>query len=739
MAKTLKEVLESFDFNRAALAKQRLANLRGSGRRVRGARIANLMRAAGIREEEMTDEDIMQIDEVLTKDAKAGDWIHDFVHSTNPKFEGKSKKERIKMALGAYYAKQRNEEVVVEAKPQKTADRYHINHPDRPATLASYKDKESAIKDRDAKYPGAKVHQVGPRGKVKAVFEESELDEGTYSADVERAFPNGKASGVKTHPVAPVPDKKYIKGTPEHKAHKAAQKPRTGHPTNEENELDEARYGGDAYQRDYASSISGFGKRPREDDEYHNEPKSTSRDVPHAVHINGRKWKTFGSQSHASNVAKKIKGATVHKEETEQIDEISKSTLGSYIKKASHDATINRSIASDFEHMAKSARKTSSKASSTELANKYKSKSWQRKAGVNKAVDRLTKEEKDTVTKDKEGNVTSWKHEGDWKKSDAKKNPEGKVHNLAGMALKKTKEMTKEELVGGQKNLDKNHNNKLDAQDFKILRAKKKVQENHEYEDGSMSIHELKQIKAHVDWILEMLKPETDMPEWVQAKITLAADYLSTACDYLHVEMNEEVKEPTGKLKNACWTGYTAVGMKDKNGRKVPNCVPVKEAQQYAGLEKEDKPGKIKTAVVKLHPKGVESETVEGWKDTKKPTKESYEEGNLITMTKTFQEFMTSLNEGKSQYMVKLSHANKGHTMYKTYTAEKGEDDYDIKRRATVDHSRHGYNVDSVRKKDIDTYEADDEGETSSTNQKRGRGRPAGAKSGARGPRIKSK
>jgi len=36
----------------------------------------------------------------------------------------------------------------------------------------------------------------------------------------------------------------------------------------------------------------------------------------------------------------------------------------------------------------------------------------------------------------------------------------------------------------------------------------------------------------------------------------------------------EEVKKPTGNLKKACWTGYTAVGMKMKNGRKVPNCVP---------------------------------------------------------------------------------------------------------------------------------------------------------------------
>ena len=87
----------------------------------------------------------------------------------------------------------------------------------------------------------------------------------------------------------------------------------------------------------------------------------------------------------------------MHKEETEQIDELTKSTLGSYIKKASHDATINRSIASDFEHMADKARKTTSKAASKELADKYKAKSWKRKTGIGKAVDRLTKEEAEQV------------------------------------------------------------------------------------------------------------------------------------------------------------------------------------------------------------------------------------------------------------------------------------------------------------------------------------------------------
>lgn len=65
-----------------------------------------------------------------------------------------------------------NEQGVAEGKPQKKADRYHINKDGKPATLASYADKDSAVKDRDAKYPDAKVHQVGPRGKVKGEFEE---------------------------------------------------------------------------------------------------------------------------------------------------------------------------------------------------------------------------------------------------------------------------------------------------------------------------------------------------------------------------------------------------------------------------------------------------------------------------------------------------------------------------------------------------------------------------------------
>lgn len=57
--------------------------------------------------EELTEEQLDEmINEVLGKDATAGDYISDFIHSDNPKFAGKSKAERKKMALGAYYGKQ---------------------------------------------------------------------------------------------------------------------------------------------------------------------------------------------------------------------------------------------------------------------------------------------------------------------------------------------------------------------------------------------------------------------------------------------------------------------------------------------------------------------------------------------------------------------------------------------------------------------------------------------------------
>jgi len=51
----------------------------------------------------------VQVDEVLKPSMGAGAYISDFVHSKNPKFAGKSKKERMKQALAAYYSAKRGE------------------------------------------------------------------------------------------------------------------------------------------------------------------------------------------------------------------------------------------------------------------------------------------------------------------------------------------------------------------------------------------------------------------------------------------------------------------------------------------------------------------------------------------------------------------------------------------------------------------------------------------------------
>jgi hypothetical protein len=57
---------------------------------------------------------LLKLKEALDPNDDAGVWIDDFVKSDNPKFSGKSKEERIKMALGAWYAAQKKENLSEE-------------------------------------------------------------------------------------------------------------------------------------------------------------------------------------------------------------------------------------------------------------------------------------------------------------------------------------------------------------------------------------------------------------------------------------------------------------------------------------------------------------------------------------------------------------------------------------------------------------------------------------------------
>jgi serine protease inhibitor len=54
--------------------------------------------------------------------------------------------------------------------------------------------------------------------------------------------------------------------------------------------------------------------------------------------------------------------------------------------------------------------------------------------------------------------------------------------------------------------------------------------------EGDMAISQLKSVIMNAQELMNMLKPETDLPEWVQSKITLAEDYISTARNYMKSE-----------------------------------------------------------------------------------------------------------------------------------------------------------------------------------------------------------
>jgi hypothetical protein len=73
--------------------------------------------------------------------------------------------------------------------------------------------------------------------------------------------------------------------------------------------------------------------------------------------------------------------------------------------------------------------------------------------------------------------------------------------------------------------------------------------------EGDMALNQLATLIRCGEMIKDLLKPDTDMPEWVQSKITLATDYIQTAADYLYSEMKESV-EPIEELSNATLRGY---------------------------------------------------------------------------------------------------------------------------------------------------------------------------------------
>jgi len=75
------------------------------------------------------------------------------------------------------------------------------------------------------------------------------------------------------------------------------------------------------------------------------------------------------------------------------------------------------------------------------------------------------------------------------------------------------------------------------------MRKEETSKDPREYDyEGDMAKSQLRSIIANAQQAHDMLDDNTNMAEWVQNKITLAADYISTVADYMQSEVKEEVE-----------------------------------------------------------------------------------------------------------------------------------------------------------------------------------------------------
>ena len=60
--------------------------------------------------------------------------------------------------------------------------------------------------------------------------------------------------------------------------------------------------------------------------------------------------------------------------------------------------------------------------------------------------------------------------------------------------------------------------------------------------EGKMAKYDAVEIASDASDVAEMIQDCTNLPEWVEAKITLAADYMNTVKDYLthHMQLQEK-------------------------------------------------------------------------------------------------------------------------------------------------------------------------------------------------------
>jgi hypothetical protein len=92
------------------------------------------------------------------------------------------------------------------------------------------------------------------------------------------------------------------------------------------------------------------------------------------------------------------------------------------------------------------------------------------------------------------------------------------------------------------------------------------------------------QLGMVIEHLMEAIEGMIEVPEEEDAEEETTApeaeiEDMSKSEDY---ESDNEEEDKWDNMEKACWSGYTQRGMKEKNGRMVPNCVPVEKAEDLS-------------------------------------------------------------------------------------------------------------------------------------------------------------
>ena len=117
----------------------------------------------------------------------------------------------------------------------------------------------------------------------------------------------------------------------------------------------------------------------------------------------------------------------------------------------------------------------------------------------------------------------------------------------------------------------------------KIVNREKNMKKSLEVQEVIEEIKDmLEDVVNPVDTVIEI--PEDALVKSVDPKPEDKEDKEDE--DY---ESDNEDEDKWSNMEKACWSGYEQQGMKDKGGRKVPNCVPIKKSADEAPINEAEK------------------------------------------------------------------------------------------------------------------------------------------------------